>query len=310
MATGVVCVEGSAAGMGRSQVVTVWCVMTLVISSAAIFTRFCGIPATSVGFWRVFGAALVLGPWWVMAVRRFRPRPMVSSGALLAGAFLGVHFGTWAWALLNANLANAALFIAMQPAITPLFGRWLAGDRLGKWECIGTALACAGMLWIMGGQVLFTRDQIAGSAVALFSMTCCVVYIVLGRRFRTKEHVILFSVPVYLAAAAVQAVGAMVISGGIQIGETPANWLATAGIILVPTVGGHTLAMYLLRHVKAQTIALSIPVQFVLIAAAGAMLFDEWPKGWFYPGAAVVMAGVMLAIWAGGRRPPAVADAD
>lgn len=286
----------------RQPVALLWIVMTIIIASSAILTRYCGIPASSVGFWRVFGAACVLMSWWVAAARRFRPRPLVSGGAALAGVFLGLHFGTWAWALLHADVANAALFIAMQPAVTPLIGWWLAGDRLNRWEYIGTAVACTGMLWILGGQVLFTQDQLAGSAVALFSMVCCVVYLVLGRRFRSKEHVILFSVPVYLAAAAVQAIGAVAITGGIHLGATPANWLATAAIILVPTVGGHTLAMYLLRHVKAQTIVLSIPVQFVLIAIAGMFLFNEWPRPWFYPGAAVVLAGVMLAISAARNR--------
>jgi drug/metabolite transporter (DMT)-like permease len=286
-----------------SHIVAVWTIMTIVTASAAILTRYCGIPATSIGFWRVFGAACILAPWWVMAARRFRPSPVLSPGAALAGVFLGLHFATWAWALLHGTLANAALFIAMQPAITPIIGRWLAGDRLSGLEYAGTALACIGMAWIVGGQVLFTPDQIASSAVAFFSMICCTIYIVLGRRFRSREHVILFSVPVYLSAAAVQAILAILISGGIYLGKAPSHLLATAAIILVPTVGGHTLAMYLLRHVKAQAIALSIPLQFILIAIAGILLFDEWPTRWFYPGAALVTAGVSLAIAASGRNP-------
>lgn len=282
----------------------IWCVMTAMTASAAILTRYCAIPASSVGFWRVFGAAVVLGPWWIVAVRRFRPRPLVTRGAALAGLFLGIHFATWAWALLNGQLANAALFIAMQPAITPLIGRWFAGDRHNRWEYAGTALTCCGMIWIVSGQIAFSSEQIASSLVAVLSMICCAVYIVLGRRYRSSQHVILFSVPVYMAAAVVQAVGAVAINAGIFVGDRPANWLATAAIVLVPTVGGHTLAIYLLRHVKAQAIVLSIPVQFILIAIAGAVLFGEWPQPWFYGGAAAVIAGVLLAIWAGARSAP------
>jgi drug/metabolite transporter (DMT)-like permease len=278
--------------------------MTVMTASAAILTRSCGIPASSVGFWRVFGAALVLSPWWIGALRRYRAKPRLNYGATLTGLFLGVHFATWAWALINGQLANAALFIAMQPAITPVIGRWLAGDRHNRWEYAGTALTCAGMLWIVSGQLAFSRDHIAASLVAVLSMICCAVYIVLGRRYRSNQHVILFSVPVYMVAAVVQAAAALVFSGGIFVGAEPGNWLATAAIVLVPTVGGHTLAIYLLRHVKAQAIVLSIPVQFVLIAIAGAVLFGEWPSIWFYPGAAAVMAGVMLAIWAAGRPAP------
>jgi len=287
-----------------APLVLLWSVMTLMTASAAILTRYCGIPASSIGFWRVAGASAVLLPWWLAAFFRTRPSVPVSPGALLTGVFLGLHFGTWAWALLHATLANAALFISMQPAVTPLIGRWLAGDRLNKREYIGTALACVGMVWILGGQLLFTRDQLPGSIVAFASMIFCAVYFVLGRRFRAREHVILFTVPVYMTAAIVQAIAALAIDGRVVPGLSPVGWMAIAGLILVPTVGGHTLSIFLLRHLKAHTIVLSIPVQFVIIVFAGMILFREWPRVWFYPGALLVISGVVLAIAASSKAGP------
>jgi drug/metabolite transporter (DMT)-like permease len=276
--------------------ILLWCLMTVMAASAAILTRYCGIPASSIGFWRVAGAACVLLPWWLATFLKTRSRAPLSRGAAITGLFLGIHFATWAWALLHASLANAALFISMQPAVTPLIGFWLAGDRLNRNELVGTALACAGMIWILGGQVFFTPDQVPGSLVALFSMVCCAVYFVLARRYRAREHVILFTAPVYVVAALAQALLAVSAGKGITLGTETSGWIAIAGMILVPTVGGHTLSIFLLRRLKAHTVVLSIPLQFVLIVLAGIVLFREIPKMWFYPGAAIVVAGVVLAI--------------
>jgi len=278
-----------------------WAVMTLFLASSAILTRYCAMPAASIGFWRVTGASLVLSPWWLMTARRVRPERLVTPGALLTGAFLGVHFASWAWSLLNARVANAALFIALQPAVTPWLGRWMVGDRLSRQGIAGTVLACAGMAWVLGGQALFTPDQIPGSLMALFSMLCCAVYLTLGRRHRAREHVALFTVPVYVTAAAVQALAALLIDRGLALPSAPGPAAALAGLVLLPTVVGHTMALYLVKRVSAHTVALSVPVQFVAVAAAGTLLFGEWPSAWFYPGAAVAIAGVLAAIAA----PPA-----
>jgi drug/metabolite transporter (DMT)-like permease len=211
---------------------------------------------------------------------------------------LGLHLATWAWALQHATVANASLFLSMQPAITPLIGHWIAGDALNRREYAGTALACLGMIWILSGQVMFTRDQIPGSAVALLSMIFCAFYLVLGRRYRKGQHVMLFTVPVYLSAAVTQAVVALLATGRISVAAPAGTWLALGALILFPTVIGHTLAMYLLRPLKAHSIALSVPVQLVIISIAGGILFHEIPRLWFYPGAAAVMYGALLAVFA------------
>ena len=53
---------GFIARLHRHHTVSVWLAITVLTSSAAILTRYCQIPATSIGFWRVLGAALVLLP--------------------------------------------------------------------------------------------------------------------------------------------------------------------------------------------------------------------------------------------------------
>ena len=275
-----------------------WLLMMLFQASAAPMTRIAyPLPASSIGFWRVLGAVAVLAPWWLRARRAAPCHKLLPGGAILAGFCLGAHFATWCWSLQpgRTTIANAVLFVGMQPLLTPFLGRWLCGDRITAREVAGTAVACAGMAWILGGHVMLTPDQLPGSLVALLSMVFCAAYLALGRRYRGEGPVLLFVVPVYLAAAATQAVAALAINGGV-VGGDGRTTLVLAALVLVPTVGGHTLAMLLLRRTTAHVIALSVPAQFVLNTIAAVFLFGEVPSGWFYPGAALVTAGVVAAV--------------
>jgi len=285
------------------HVLITWLMITLFASSSAVLTRYAEVPAASIGFWRVFGAGVILLPWWWQAWNAAgRPRP-VSLGALLSGIALGIHFATWCWSIQHTSIANAALFIGLQPLIVPFIAHALIRERLNAWEIIGSLLALLGSLWIVGRQVAFARGDLAGSLVAMFSAAWCGVYFTFGRKYRGRQHVMLFSVPVYFVAAAVQALAGVVISGGIHVGRG-ATPLALLALILIPTVGGHTLAMYLLRHAKAQTLSLSVPAQFAIAVVAAWLLFGEAPSPWFYPGAALVLAGVILGVAFSGTPEP------
>ncbi len=280
----------------RRHTILLWMLMTAFTASAAILTRYCRVPATSIGFWRVLGASVVLAPaWWIIRRRAGRP-PVLTRGMLLTGAFLGVHFATWAWSLQHTRLANAALFIGLQPLMAPFIARPLLGERLTAWEKIACALASVGMVWILGRQFTVEREHLAGTLVALGSAFLCACYFVLSRKYRARQQAILFTVPVYLTAAAVQAIAAVAMNGRLFIGDRPTRW-SLAGLVLFPTVGGHTLAIYLLRHVKSQLVTLSVPAQFVLVTIAGVFLFGEKPSGHFIIGATLVLSGVMLGVW-------------
>ena len=117
----------------------------------------------------------------------------------------------------------------------------------------------------------------------------------LDRKCRRNQHTLLFSVPVYATAAVVQGLAGLLVDGGIFLGDADTR-IALLCLILLPTVGGHTLAMYLLRHVKSQMVTLSVPAQFILGTLAAVVLFHETPTPEFLAGALVVMAGVVLGV--------------
>jgi len=281
--------------ISQQHIYSVWILVTVFSASAAVLVRLCNISAVSIGFWRAFGAAVILFPFWLRAwLREGKPR-VFNSGAVFAGVAFGLHFSTWCWAIQHTTVANAALFVALMPLIVPFIAHVLIKEKLNKYEFIGVVLSIMGAGWLLTRQFMNVPGDMVGSLVALFSAFCCGLYFVLGRKYRGKQHVILFSWQVYIVAAAVQAAIAFIFFDGISVGNTR-SVLSLIALIVFPTVGGHTLAIYLLRHAKTQMVSFSVPAQFVLVSIAAGLLFGEVPHVWFYPGAALIIAGTVIAI--------------
>ena len=277
----------------------IWGLSVLLGSSSSILTRYAaGIPGSSIGFWRVLGAALLLAPWTFRVWNREgRPR-IFTPGVLLVGTLFGLHFATWSWVLVlpGFTIANAMLFIGLQPLMAPWIARPLLGERLTPREILGCAIACGGMLWIFLPQLLRDHGQAVGSAVTLVSAFLCATYFVFTRKYRAKTNVMLFSFGVFVVAAAVQAITAFLLNGGISVGTAWTQRAAIAGLILLPTIGGHVLAMFLLKYVKSQMATLSIPTQFIIGTVLAMFLFGEQPRPGFWVGAVLVLTGVVLGI--------------
>ena len=86
------------------------------------------------------------------------------------------------------------------------------------------------------------------------------------------------------------------LASGISVGDTMAQRAAIAGLILLPTIGGHVLAMFLLKYVKSQMATLSIPTQFIIGTVLAMFLFGEQPRPGFWFGAVLILTGVVLGI--------------
>ncbi|MBN1864957.1 MAG: DMT family transporter [Victivallales bacterium] len=281
--------------MTNTNILAAWLASVVLASAAAILTRYCEIPASSIGFWRVFGAGVVFLPFALKVMKDSPGQRLFTVGTLLPRVFLGLHFTSWCWAIQNTSLANAALFIALQPLITPFIAVTLLRERTNKWENWGIVVALAGTIWLGAFQATISIADLPGSMVALLSAFMCATYLVLCRKYRAGHNVMVFVSGVFLVAALVQGVLGFALAGGIELGDTR-SMLALVGLILFPTVGGHGIVMFLLKYAKSQLLAFSIPAQFIIVAIVAVPLFGEIPPLWFYPGAAAVLLGVVLGI--------------
>jgi len=282
--------------MNYSRIIFLWLIVVIMASSASILTRFCKIPAVDIGFWRVFGAAVILFPIALIKLKGDSIIKLFSKGSIICGVLLGLHFSTWCWAIQHTTIANATLFIGLQPLIVPFLAHWIVRERINKWEISGLIFALMGTIWLSMKQIKLSPSQFNGVVVALLSAFLCASYIVFTRRYRKNKDAFVFSTAVFTVAAILQGIFAIILYGKISTGDTR-TVLALCGLIIFPTIGGHALMMFLLRYAKSQLMALTVPAQFVLATLAAYPIFAEKPQGWFYPGAIMVMIGIIMAVW-------------
>jgi drug/metabolite transporter (DMT)-like permease len=295
------------------------------ISTAPILVRVAHVPALSLAFWRCLAGALLLAPFalrWALRARAGgaraaapgdpaagRARVRLARGdlglLLLSGACLALHFSLWNASLALTTVASSTVLVACSPLFVGLLAGPLLGEppsRLG-WVGIGLTIAGAAVIALGdAGAVDLGPHALLGDAMAFGGAAAIGGYFLIGRSLRRRLPASAYAASVY-GVAALLLLPACLLSGAALGGYPGRSWLAIGGVVAGPQLLGHTVFNALLATLTADTVAvigLTEPVGATLLAW---LLFQELPTVWFWPGAAVVLAGVWLVLRGTANRP-------
>jgi drug/metabolite transporter (DMT)-like permease len=276
------------------------------ISFSPILVRVAHLPALALAFWRCLAGALLLAPFALRRAgpRRARPSWREARWLALSGACLALHFALWNASLALTTVASSTVLVSC----SPLFVGMLAGPLLGEapsrqaWAGIGLTIAGAALIALGdAGAVDLGPRALLGDAMAFAGAAAIGAYLLIGRAVRQRLPATTYAASVYGIAAAVLLPACLL--SGARLGGYPAgSWLAVGGVVAGPQLLGHTVFNALLATLTADLVALVIltePVGATLLAWA---LFGELPTVWFWPGAALVLAGIWLAGHAASAR--------
>ncbi len=247
--------------------------------------------------WRTLLAALVLSPLFIRDLKKFRSIFPIStlSRMVLPSVVLAVHFITWNIGARLSPAANAALLVNLAPLALPFMLSAFASERITRREWIGTAVAVAGVIMLTGGDFVIGGELWRGNLVCLFSMLCFSAYLATGRHNRTLPSIWLYVVPVY----AICGVLCLIVALSLGIKPTPISskeWLTLAGLVLLPTIIGHTALNFALKHLRGQLVSLVNLGQFLFSGLYAILLFNEWPPVIFYPASAFIIFGAIISL--------------
>jgi drug/metabolite transporter (DMT)-like permease len=265
---------------------------------AAILIRYAeGAEPLALAFWRCAAGAALLLPF---AAARLRGLAARDAGlAVLAGAFLAIHFATWITSVGLTTVAASVLLVSTSPIFVALAARWLLGERLSRQGWGGIALALGGTA-VVGGADL-GGASLAGNLLALAGGAAGAGYVLAGQVARRRLGNAEYAALAYGVAAALLGLACGV--GGVALGGYPAaTWWAIAGLIVGPQMLGHTVINLVLRQLDATTVSVAIMGEPVLATALAFLLFREAPSPLVWPGGAAVLAGIYLVARA--RRAP------
>jgi len=212
---------------------------------------------------------------------------------IVPGAALAAHFVSWTYGARMTYAANATLIANMAMLAMP-FMLWITQkERVRRQEWIGTGVALMGIALLFGAKFRVDSGSFTGELVCFGSMLLLTFYLALGRLNRKMSSFWLYLVPVYAWASLISFLLAFSIG---EKGEFPTGqaWVWLVLLAVLPTILGHGLMNFCLRHLGGQMVSIAGQGQFIFAAPAAYFLFGEVPGILFYPAAALVVAGCWL----------------
>ncbi len=275
----------------------------VAVAFASIFIRLADAPSLSIAFYRNAIAAAVVVP---VALVRYRDelRALTRrqwSVALLAGAFLAVHFALWVPSLALTTVAASTVLVTTQPVWVAVIGRAL-GDRVPRRAVVGIALSLVGAVLISGGDFGLSPEAALGDVLALLGAIAAAAYFLSGRSVRRRLSLVPYVAIAYAACAMLLAL-VVLVAGQPFRGFDGQTWILFVLMAVVPQFLGHTVFNYLLAEVEASVVAIAVtgePIGATLLALA---FFQEVPEWTALVGGVVILVGIYVTISAQARRP-------
>jgi len=241
--------------------------------------------------------ALVMGAAALVAKAEW-PRGRQFGTHLIAGALMqGVYLCASYWAIARGMAAGVmALLGALQPVFTAVFMVTARGVRFGPRTWLGLFIGFAGVASVLAPKLASTG---AGAltpltvAFALFSVVAVTAGALIQKQIAATD---------IRSAASIQNLGgaavALVVSSLVGTGywdSTPILWGALVWAVLVPSVVGTTLLMWMMRHGEATKVTALILLAPPLAAVQGYFFFGEILLPLQFLGFALALGGVLLA---------------
>lgn len=265
-------------------------------STSALLLRVCTVPPALLSGLRLLLALPFLLPffWLAWSKADSSSRRAAFTDTFLPGLMLALHFIFWTMGARNAPTATASLIVNMAPLVMPFLLWFALREKVYRIQWIGTLVAFSGVVLLVSPRLVFQSGSMLGEGYCLLAMVLFALYLTLGRLNRRMTSLWLYLVPVYMWATLISLIAAFLQNPSLAV-PAPIEWLWLFLLAILPTVVGHGLINYCLRHLRGQTVAVANQGQFIFAMPMAAFFFHEIPTLVFYPAAAIVLGGCWLA---------------
>lgn len=268
----------------------------LSLSTGSILVRWCESPPLVTAAWRMTVAAVIVLPF--LLGRAGRELAAMSRGELgagiISGALLALHFATWISSLSLTSVAASTVLVNTAPVWVALCAPWLAGEHTSRTGWIGIALSLTGGAMIGFGDFSSDRAAMRGDAFALTGGAALALYLISGRRLRTK-----MSLPAYLAicysTAALLLWAGVLCSGEVCAGFSARTWAALIWMGVVNQHLGQSSYNWAMRYLSAGLVSVCLLGEPLIGSLLAWWLLGENPSRAVALGGLLILTGVYFA---------------
>jgi drug/metabolite transporter (DMT)-like permease len=212
------------------------------------------------------------------------------------GVLLAVHFITWTMGARLTSAANGSLIVNLTTVTMPIVMWLMVRERITRGEIIGSAIALSGVVIKVASELTLDPGGVRGDVICLVSMVLYCLYLAFSRRNGMGRNLWLYVVPLYYICGVVCCATALLTPGVPlpPITQHEATMLVCLG--LIPTVLGHSIMNWCIRHMRGQVVSTFNLFQFASAGVIAYFLSGELPKWTFIPMCVLIVIGSIVVI--------------
>jgi drug/metabolite transporter (DMT)-like permease len=261
------------------------------------------VPPLVIAFYRMAMATALLMPGTI-ALRR-RELAALSRGdvalLLLGGFCLAVHFGAWITSLRYIPIATSVVLVNSHPLFVVIASYLFLGERPDERMVWGTTAGLVGIAIIGKDGFSDAGVVLLGDGLALLGALAVVGYFIVGRKVRARVSLLGYATPLY-AVCSLLLLSLLLTRGDKLYPYSPIAWGYFVALAVVPTILGHTVFNWALKHVPPSAVSVTFLGEPLMASLLALFFFDQRPPVATLVGGALVLAGIYLTTSAKRRQ--------
>jgi len=264
----------------------------LCISFSPIFVKLAGASPITSGFYRIFLAWLCLLPYCLAKgnLKIARKDLMV---ALLGGVVFALDIAVWNLSLTKISATVSTLIANLAPVWVGLMTYFIFKKAAGRLFWIGTCVAIAGMVILVGYQHLLALELNAGILLALLASLFYAIYIVITRGILQNISTVTFMFYNMLAGSVFLFIINLFLHNQM-VDFSLSTWLCFLGMGVLCQLAGWLTINHSLRFLESTKVSIALLSQTVIAGFLAIFLLNETLELNEIIGSAIVLAGIAV----------------
>ncbi len=265
------------------------------VSWASILIRMADSAPTTIAFFRMLFSTIMVScaiPFYRSGWFSEKSDFLIS---ILSGIMLGLHFFLWIASLSYTSISSSVVLVTTQPVFVAILGYLFLKEKIGAGGIAAVILAVSGSYLITRGDFTIDAAHLKGDLLALGGAVMAGSYLFIGRFVRPRVNLIPYITTVYgVSTLTILIMGS--ISGTLRAPTGNYDYFLFFLMALGPTVFGHSLYNYALRHLPAFPVGMSILGEPVLATVWAMIIFREFPIFTTILGGAIIIVSVAMVM--------------
>ncbi|NMD37649.1 MAG: EamA family transporter [Christensenellaceae bacterium] len=240
-------------------------------STSSALVNIANAPSMIMVMYRLIIACLILLPMFMIKNRHELKNIQKESIkiVILAGISFALHLATYFEALKLTAIADVVVLVSSEVIFVALIELIFFKQKISPMGWVFLILAIiGGYIVVQGGDKTIGSNPIMGSLFGVAAALFSALYTIFGKQARKSVSTSLYTLAVYMVSIVVMAVLSL-LKGDSLVGYDSINWVSALGLAIFPTLLGHNLFSYSLKHIKASMVSaakLTLPVFATIIA--------------------------------------------